>query len=1295
MEVKKPEELTTTLTPSELIDNSADALSNFTEQVPSQTFDLPSKNIKSKLVLTALIPSTIFVSLIVLFAFWQVQSRKTDNKSDNLASYVNTINKDKLPQIAVSTDKAGLSQIVFNESVVANGALVVSPSLQPTEKVEGQLYFDETANSLQLYDGKNYRTIISVDDEVVCYQSNNCGFALASDIPTIPDIPEQVTLPQDLSVTASPTFGGLTLSSELTVENGGTGQSSFASNAVLYGSGSGAIASTNVPLSGQLLVASNSGTPRFVSPSGDVSITSSGIISLDADTVGATELTTSGVTAGTYGSVTDYPVFTVDADGRITSASTLAVPGGGAGVGSLNALVGALTIQGTSNQISVASGGSTITVSTPQDIATTSSPTFNGLTLTSLLMNGDSFTDLTGTGLSVSAGSLQTTLGIAVDGSEITNGSVANADLANSSLTVTAGTGLSGGGAVSLGGTVTLNLANDFGSSIDSSEITNGTILFADLNDNGCGNQDVIKWNGSAWTCAADSTGSGTNTFATISAPSGTSPVADSTSDTLTLLNGAGVSITGNSTTDEVTIAAVLGADVSGSELVDGTIEEVDLEVTNSATDNYVLTFDSASGGFTWVDPTTVGLSYDFDITDGSTTQTLSNGDVFTFVDGSNIDAVVTATDTVTINLSSTPTISGLTTLNGGLTIQAGDNFIFNGDTLTDLTGTGLTLNGTTLEATLGTAIDTGEITNGTILFADLNDNGCGNQDVIKWNGSAWTCASDSTGSGTNTFATISAPSGTSPVADSTSDTLTLLNGAGVSITGNSTTDEVTIAAVLGADVSGSELVDGTIEEVDLEVTNSATDNYVLTFDSASGGFTWVDPTTVGLSYDFDITDGSTTQTLSNGDVFTFVDGSNIDAVVTATDTVTINLSSTPTISGLTTLNGGLTIQAGDNFIFNGDTLTDLTGTGLTLNGTTLEATLGTAIDTGEITNGTILFADLNDNGCGNQDVIKWNGSAWTCAADSTGSGTNTFATISAPSGTSPVADSTSDTLTLLNGAGVSITGNSTTDEVTIAAVLGADVSGSELVDGTIEEVDLEVTNSATDNYVLTFDSASGGFTWVDPTTVGLSYDFDITDGSTTQTLSNGDVFTFVDGSNIDAVVTATDTVTINLSSTPTISGLTTLNGGLTIQAGDNFIFNGDTLTDLTGTGLTLNGTTLEATLGTAIDTGEITNGTILFADLNDNGCGNQDVIKWNGSAWTCASDSTGSGTNTFATISAPSGTSPVADSTSDTLTLLNGAGVSITGNSTTDEVTIAAVLGADVSGLNSLTVPSKKLISK
>lgn len=60
-------------------------------------------------------------------------------------------------------------------------------------------------------------------------------------------------------------------------------------------------------------------------------------------------------------------------------------------------------------------------------------------------------------------------------------------------------------------------------------------------------------------------------------------------------------------------------------------------------------------------------------------------------------------------------------------------------------------------------------------------------------------------GTSSNSFATISTPSGTSPVADSSTDTLTLTAGTGITITGNSSTDTIEIATT-GLQASDAEL---------------------------------------------------------------------------------------------------------------------------------------------------------------------------------------------------------------------------------------------------------------------------------------------------------------------------------------------------------------------------------------------------------------------------------------------------------------------------------------------------------
>src|SRR5690606_5753295 len=60
-------------------------------------------------------------------------------------------------------------------------------------------------------------------------------------------------------------------------------------------------------------------------------------------------------------------------------------------------------------------GDSQLAFNTGQHLTSTSSPTFNALNLTSLVIGGDTLTDLVGTGLALSGSTLTTTLGTSVD----------------------------------------------------------------------------------------------------------------------------------------------------------------------------------------------------------------------------------------------------------------------------------------------------------------------------------------------------------------------------------------------------------------------------------------------------------------------------------------------------------------------------------------------------------------------------------------------------------------------------------------------------------------------------------------------------------------------------------------------------------------------------------------------------------------------------------------------------------------------------------------------------------------
>ncbi|HXM63904.1 MAG TPA: hypothetical protein VN950_23790 [Terriglobales bacterium] len=115
----------------------------------------------------------------------------------------------------------------------------------------------------------------------------------------------------------------------------------------------------------------------------------------------------------------------------------------------------------------------------------------------------------TGTVTSVGSGAGLTGGPITTSGTlSIKTGGVTNAMLAHSSLTVTANSPLTGGGAVSLGGSTSLGLES-------------------------CGTGQILKWNGSSWACAADNNSGGTVT--SITAGTGLSGGTITTSGTISV----------------------------------------------------------------------------------------------------------------------------------------------------------------------------------------------------------------------------------------------------------------------------------------------------------------------------------------------------------------------------------------------------------------------------------------------------------------------------------------------------------------------------------------------------------------------------------------------------------------------------------------------------------------------------------------------------------------------------------------------------------------------------------------
>jgi len=301
-----------------------------------------------------------------------------------------------------------------------------------------------------------------------------------------------------------------------------------------------------------------------------------------------------------------------------------------------------------------------------------------------------------------------------------------------------------------------------------------------------------------------------------------------------------------------------------------------------------------------------------------------------------------------------------------------------------------------------------------------------------------------------NTFGTISA-NGTSVVADSSTDTLTLTPSTGITIVGNATSDTITIS---NSDLGSSQNIFKTfIANGTSIVAANNSDTITIT---PSTGITIAGNAT------------SDTITITNSGV-TGVSGTANEIEVSAgTGSVTIGLPDNVTIGNNLTVTGNLTVS-GTTTTLNTDTLavednivmlnTNFTGV------PNLDA--GIEVERGSYTNAKIYW---------NETANAWylstpgdSAGAATEAAITTSGSVNLFNTIS-DGATTATPDSSNDTLTFTGSGAITVNVNSTSDTVTIGtnATAQLQVGSVELVNGLIDS--RTVTSSSTTVSVDAFD---------------------------------------------------------------------------------------------------------------------------------------------------------------------------------------------------------------------------------
>jgi hypothetical protein len=621
----------------------------------------------------------------------------------------------------------------------------------------------------------------------------------------------------------------------LAVGNGGTGAATLMQYGVVYGNGTGALGVTAVGATGECLVGNTGLAPSWTSCNGFTGLTLAG-------------------SSGTPQAITNGDTITIAAGSNLTSDA------------------------GATDQVT---------------LAVVSNPTFSGLVTaaggltvsgTTFTFNAEAFTDLTGTGLTISGGALQTTLGVAIDSSEITDGTitgtdiaagtVTNANLVNSSFSVNSGSGLTGGGSISLGGSRTLSLSD-----LTSDWVQSGGF---DITLNNAGSElRILESSGGLYYGEFDVGDLSATRLYTFPNVSGEVSLLGQSIDNGELANssitvGTGTGLSGGGAVSlggSLSLTATLGVSITEDEVVDGTLLAADLDTTNTlgaGVDGYIYSYNNTTGNFTLVDGSLLGGATGVTTLNGLAGGLSIVGNTYIGVSaaGSNVNLSINA-DSLTAGQLAANSVAASelasTTVGAGSYGSASSVATFTVDAdgrLTTAASTAIAINASAINAgTLGVA-------RGGTGAATFTTNG-----ILYGNG---TGALQVTAAGISGQVIIANGSGVPTFTNITGDIS--LTSAGVTAIGPDAIGSAEVAAnsLTAADLATSsvetdEILDNTIQEIDLEVTNAPTDNYLLSYDTATGGFTWVDAGSVGATlteaevedYIFDADNGS--KTLSSG----------------------------------------------------------------------------------------------------------------------------------------------------------------------------------------------------------------------------------------------------------------------------------------------------------------------------------------------------------------------------------------------------------------------------------------------
>jgi uncharacterized protein YjlB len=1000
------------------------------------------------------------------------------------------------------------------------------------------------------------------------------------------------------TITIASTLGtSVDLTTEVTgtlpVGNGGTGTTTLTSNGILYGNGTGAVQVTAAGTAGQLFLGSAT-TPAFATLSGDATITSGGVLSITANSITLTTDTTGNYVAtitngngisgssSTEGGTPTIALSALTTDWNQTGAFDISLNNAASELKILES-TGA-TFYGTFDVGDLASdqtytfttGGTVWTSGNDGAGSTLDADTLDGLSSASFIQIGGSLLTLAGTSGTNQALSQGDTITIAAgSGITTTGGATDTVTIANTGVISLSGTTnqITASGST---GAVTLSLPSDLRAP--------GTFNAVTSIATGAGAGTVrIDASGNLVSIGNITGASGVTLSSTINAitlNSGNNIITIDASDTTLQRTAAGVYTVNLIDTSDTTFAIVNSGSANA-------LLQVDSLATGGggqclqANSSGVITLTGSGCG------TSTGISSLLLNGTSGSVQTLNDGDTITIAAGSGITTTAGATDTVTI------------------------------------------------ASTLGTAIDSGEITDGTITTTDLSSS-AGITNVQLANSSITvTAGSGLSGGGAVSLGgtvTVSLPAtGTAGTYGSATQTPVFTTDAQGRITGVTNT-AITPAA---ASISGAQNVTAgstkitlggtptgaTLQafSVDVNEANLSLNNIGGTLGVSKGGtgltalgtanqLIRVNSGATALEYFTSpyLTSAITSLNGLTNSAQTFVNDTNV-TITSSSTTHTLGWAGTLALArggtGLATTptNGELLIGNGTGY-----TLAALTqGSGITVtNGSgtiTIASTLGTSVDlTTEVTgtlpvgNGGTGTTTLTSNG-----ILYGNG---TGAVQVTAAGT--AGQLFLGSATTPAFATLSGDATITSGGVLSITANSitlttdTTGNYVATITNGNGISGSSSTEGGTPTIALSALTTdwnQTGAFDISLNNAASELKILESTGATFYGTFDVGDLASDQT------YTFTTGGTVwtsgnDGAGSTLDADTLDgLSSASFIQ----IGGSLLTLAGtsgtNQALSQGDTITIAAGSGITTTGgatdtVTIASTLGTSVDlTTEVT----------------------------------------------------------------------------------------------------------